>query len=194
MRGMALLIALLGLTLLATSCSCKVTTGDVQEAGQPGASAVSRTDAESEEAPDEAGETETAAPDEGGLEDPAAAPSAEGVQISVGEGYDSASAEVTDETTSFATDAPEIHIGAELTGLTAGQTIKATLRAVEVTDSQGNVIRDHDARSADVTAIGERTPVHFTFSVPDAGWPVGSYDIRLAVEEEVVGTAPITVE
>ncbi len=112
----------------------------------------------------------------------------------VGDQYDPESEDVTNQTTTFTPDTPAMHVSAGITGLTTGATIRGSLRAVDVTDSEGTRIQDYEVASHDLDAPGEESTVHFEFSAPDAGWPVGSYAIYIAVGDSVIETIEVTVE
>jgi len=98
----------------------------------------------------------------------------------VGKGYDEATKEVTEITSIFAPTDPEIHVNVLVGELTTGEKVTGTLIAKAVTDSEGTKIFDYQVASTELDAPGAESTFHFTFSAPDAGWPVGSYEVLLA--------------
>lgn len=116
------------------------------------------------------------------------------VILKVGDQYDEAAGEVTSQARTFAPDTPSIHVSAGITGLAAGAMVQGTLRAIEVTDSEGTVLRDIEVATVEVEAPAEESTIHFEFSAPDAGWPAGAYVVDIATAGEVIETVEITVE
>jgi hypothetical protein len=116
------------------------------------------------------------------------------VVLQVGDKYDKTSSEVTHQTKAFSPETKTMHVSAGIKGLTPKEKVTGKLRAVDVTDKQGTVIRDQDVLSTDVEAPAEEATVHFQFDHPTAGWPVGSYEITVAVRGQVLETIPVTVK
>jgi hypothetical protein len=130
-----------------------------------------------------------AAPEAGA---PAAGPKV--VALKVGAGYDAATSEVTGETSEFKAEAKAIHVGASVSGVAKGDKIKGTLVAVDVTDKKGTVIRDYEVLSKEIVAPAEETTAHFEFSAPTAGWPKGTYAVRIAVGGKEIEKADLSVK
>jgi hypothetical protein len=112
----------------------------------------------------------------------------------VGDVYDANTEKVTSEKSEFAPDTPEIHMDADLTGLTTGSKIKGTLIAVSVVDGEGHLIQNKEVSSYEVEAPREQAGVHFAFSAPTKGWPTGEYVIELSVDGQKVQEAEFTVK
>ncbi len=116
------------------------------------------------------------------------------VVLQVGDEYDEQSSEVTSQTNTFSPQTPVMHISAGISGLVTGQMVQCTLRAVDVTDAEGTIIRDVEVVSVETEAPAEESTMHFEFSAPEAGWPVGAYAAEIAVADEVIEAIDITVE
>lgn len=112
----------------------------------------------------------------------------------VGDAQDEAGDKITHETTKFTPNTPVIYAMAAMKGLKTGDIVTGRLMAVKVTTSEGKVIENYEALKTDIEAPGAEATTTFDFSVPDAGWPVGSYQIIIEVGGEVVGSVDITVE
>jgi hypothetical protein len=112
----------------------------------------------------------------------------------VGDVYDADSEKVTSEKSEFAPDTPEIHVDADLKGLTTGSKIKGTLIAVSVMDGEGHLIQNKEVASYEVVAPGTEAGVHFKFSAPTKGWPTGEYVIELSVDGQKVQEAEFMVK
>ena len=112
----------------------------------------------------------------------------------VGDVYDEQAQKVTGERTEFAPDSPEIHMDADLAGLTTGQKITATLIAVSVIDTEGNLIQNHQVASVDYEAPGPEPGIHAKFTPPDKGWPTGEYVIELTVDGQKIQESELTVK
>jgi hypothetical protein len=79
----------------------------------------------------------------------------------------------TNATSTFATDTPEIFATFTVAGLPIG------------TDIQGEwVYEGEQAAVAEIYTTEEAQNAYFSFSIPDAGWPIGSYEINIYVKNE----------
>jgi len=116
------------------------------------------------------------------------------VILKVGDQYDKATGEVTSQTRTFAPDTPLMHVSAGITGLTAGTMVQGTLRAIEVTNNEGTVLRDIELATVEVEAPAEESTIHFEFNAPDTGWPPGAYAVDIVTGGEVIETVELTVE
>lgn len=116
------------------------------------------------------------------------------VSLVAGDKFDEASKEITNETTSFSTDTPEIFVNAGITGLTTGAKISGALIAVDVTLADGKSIKEQELKSIDVEAPGAEATARFSFTPPEAGWPVGSYQVKVSVDGTEVDAVDLTVE
>ena len=116
------------------------------------------------------------------------------VGVVVGYERDAESGSITHETDEFTPNTPVIYAMAAMKGLKTGDIVTGKLMAVKVTTSEGKVIEDYEALTTDIQAPGAEATVTFEFSVPDAGWPVGSYQIVVEVGGEAVSAVNITVE
>ncbi len=116
------------------------------------------------------------------------------VAMVVGDLKDEEADKITHETTTFTPNTPVVYVMAAMKGLKTGDIVTGKLMAVKVTTSEGKVIEDYEALTTDIEAPGTEATVTFEFSVPDAGWPVGSYQIVVEVGGEGVSAVNITVE
>lgn len=166
----ALPVSLLVIVVVAgLSCTFKVDDTTGKTSGQEAATA--------------AGETTTPGPEP-----------VEVVAMVVGDLKDKAAEKITHETTTFTPNTPVIYAMAAMTGLKTGDIVTGTLMAIKVTTAEGRVIENHEALTTDIEAPGTEATVTFEFSVPDAGWPVGSYQVVVEVGGKAVSAANITVE
>ncbi len=173
MRTVLMLSLLIVVLVVVSSCSFKVE----GTAGKPSASD------ESPATPEAAG-GDTGAPTTSGLEV---------VGVLVGDARDEASDKITNEATEFTPSTPVIYVDAGIKGLKTGAKITGTMTAIKVTTVEGQTIEDYEVMSTDVEAPGTESTASFEFSAPDAGWPVGSYEITIKVEGELVHTVALTV-
>lgn len=174
MRTVLTLSLLIVVLVVVSSCSFKVegTAGNPSEPEQGGGAG-------------ETTGTETAAPPDAGVEM---------VALVVGDAQDEAGDKITNETTKFTPNTPVIYAMAAMKGLKTGDIVTGRLMAVKVTTSEGKVIENYEALKTDIEAPGAEATTTFDFSAPDAGWPVGSYQIVVDVGGKSVGTVDITVE
>ena len=169
MRQVGIALVLCAMVVVLGSCSCQV--GNVDKDTPP-----------TVETPQAAEPTDV----EG---ESAAGPKV--VVLKVGDEYDGNT--IANQTTEFAPDTPSMHVEAGVTGLEAGAVVTGRLMAVEVKDAEGTVIRDLEVVSTDIEAPAEESTVHYEFTAPDTGWPVGSYAAEIEVGGEVIETIDITV-
>lgn len=168
MRMISVVIAGVVLAVLLSSCSVKTGTSTSAPA-------------------DNAAKTETAAP-------AATESGVKVVSLVSGDKFDEQSKEITNETTTFSTDTPEIFVNAGITGLATGAKITGTFTAVDVTLADGTAIKDKDLKSTDVEAPGAEATARFSFTPPEEGWPVGSYVVKVSVDGQEVDSVDLTVE
>ncbi len=112
----------------------------------------------------------------------------------VGKAYDEAAGEATQLTASFAPTDKEIHVNVGVKGLNTDDTVTGTLMAKAVTDAKGTKINDYEVATTELKAPGAESTFHFTFSAPDAGWPVGTYEVILAKGGQTFHTIALTVD
>jgi hypothetical protein len=159
MKHALCLAALLLLVMWVSGCSFEAQVGDVEPVGQTGGTQTGA-------------RTTTPAP---------ATPTV--ISLETGSEYDGENLLAT--STTFSPDTPEIYMVAEIAGIEAGQVITGTLLAVYVLNpADGSVIEDYEVVSNDQVAPGSEVTVVFTFSAPDAGWPVGDYEGILLIDGE----------
>jgi uncharacterized protein YceK len=187
-RDFGLLAVLLALLLVLSGCpTIKPTdTGD-RGAAPPVAGTT--------EAPDEAAGAGTT--EEAGPAAPAEVethPTAKVVALSVGDQFDEEKDEISNQTKTFTPETPVIYVSAGIKGLTKGEMVTGTLIAVDVTDSEGTQIRDHEVTFAELKAPGEESTMQFKFSAPTTGWPVGTYKVDIAGTGKLIETVEVTVE
>ncbi|MEI6501557.1 MAG: hypothetical protein WCP21_11115 [Armatimonadota bacterium] len=166
------LAVVVALMLSLSSCSVKTSTGTETAAPAPA---------------DTAAKPEAATP----------APTAESavkVSIVAGDKFDEASKKITNETTSFTVDTPEIFVNAEMSGLTKDAKVTGTISAVDVVLADGTEVKDKDLKSTDVVAPADVITARFSFTPPAKGWPVGSYVVKIAVDGKEVDSVDLTVE
>lgn len=91
----------------------------------------------------------------------------------------------------FTTDTPKIYVGADLDEVSSGS--KITVAWISV-DSGGAAPPNYkiDEASFDVGAIENH--INASLSRPNNGWPVGTYQVQLAVDGEVVESVDFSVE
>ena len=173
MRTFAVVVVVVGLMMLLSSCSVK-TSGEVK--------------------------TSTSAPADTATKPEAAAPAetesgAKVASIVSGDKFDGESKKITNEATTFAPDTPEIFVNAEMTGMSKGAKITGTLVGVDITKADGTAIKDQDIKATDITmpADGEAT-ARFSFTAPPDGWPVGKYAVTVAVDGKELDSVDLTVE
>ena len=171
MRKIGVLVVLFALMLVGASCSVQI--------GDTGDSDADRTPVESGTVVP-SGEAGEAGP--------------KVVVLQVGDEYDEQSSEITSQTNTFSPQTPVMHISAGITGLVTAQMVQGTLRAVDVTDAEGAIIRDVEVVSIEIEAPAEESTMHFEFSAPEAGWPVGAYAVEIVVADQVIEAIDITVE
>ncbi len=169
MRQVGIALVLCAMVVVLGSCSCQI--GDVDGDTTPAV-----------EAPPLAAPTDVEVESAGGPKV---------VVLKVGDEYDGDT--VTSQTTEFAPETPSMHVEAGVTGLEAGAIVTGRLMALDVKDAKGTVIRDHEVVSTDIEAPAEESTVHYEFTAPDAGWPVGSYAAEIEVGGEVIESIDITV-
>ncbi len=116
------------------------------------------------------------------------------VVLQVGDKYDEKSGQVTNQIDVFSTDTPSIHVNTGIMKLKAGAKISGTLHVVEVKDPAGAVVRDIDVLSADDRAPAEEATMHFEYTKPDNGWPVGDYTVNIAVDGVQIDSVEIEVK
>lgn len=112
----------------------------------------------------------------------------------IGDEYDEASGEVTNQATTFSPDTPAIHVRAELTGLEMGVMVHCILRAVEVTGAEGNVIQDTNMGSWQLPPTAEDCTLYFEFTPPEEAWAVGTYMVDIRFQGELLVSTDIAVE
>ena len=112
----------------------------------------------------------------------------------VGDTYDEEIEQVSNVLSEFPPDAPEIHMDADLAGLTAGAKVTAALIEVSVIDGEGNLIQNQELTSVDWEAPDAEAGVHATFTAPDNGWPTGEYVIELSVDGNKIEEAEFMVQ
>lgn len=115
---------------------------------------------------------------------PAGAAEFETIVLSAEEGAD-------ESIDTFATDTPKIDLGADLDEVDSGSKISVAWISV---DSGGAAPPNYriDEVSFDVGAIDNH--VDASLSRPDSGWPVGAYQVQLAVDGEVVQAVDFSIE
>ncbi|HEX4507836.1 MAG TPA: hypothetical protein VH722_19065 [Alphaproteobacteria bacterium] len=90
----------------------------------------------------------------------------------------------------FAADTPKIVLHVELKGAEPGAKIEGAWIAVKTDVAPPNYKID----AATVTADNGQDEATFALSKPDAGWPVGSYQVQLTYDGAVEKTVPFTVK
>ena len=112
---------------------------------------------------------------------------------------DEKSHDVTDEKTTITPDTTELYATANLSGLKPGSKVTGAIHAVDVVTAKGEHIKDTSVASTDVDVsddvdkAGGKLTTNFKFTGPDAGWPVGTYAVKVAVDGHEVGTQELTV-
>ena len=125
-----------------------------------------------------------------------APPSAGGPQVvslAIGDAYDAKSGKITHEAEAFTPATPAIHIAAELAGLKKGEDMKGVLMAIAVTTKSGQKVANTEVASAHMAAPGVDSDVHFKFTAPTKGWPQGSYQLTLFVDNQPIHAKNLTV-
>ena len=96
-------------------------------------------------------------------------------------------------------DTTELYATANLSGLKPGSKVTGAIHAVDVVTAKGEHIKDTSVASTDVDVsddvdkAGGKLTTNFKFTGPDAGWPVGTYAVKVAVDGHEVGTQELTV-
>jgi len=111
-----------------------------------------------------------------------------------GTGFDKANNAVTGATDTFDKAAPVIYAVTSLANVPDGTTVRAVLTAVDVTDMNGNAIKDKQVGDTTQT-LSSDSAVGFSFTVPSTGeWPTGSYKVDLYLNDKLDRTLNFTVQ
>jgi hypothetical protein len=112
----------------------------------------------------------------------------------LGTGYDSSATKVTGATTTFDKTAPEIHTVVSVANAPSDTAVRATLTAVDVTDMNGQNIKDKQVLDNPYTIQSDAT-IDFKFTVPATGeWPVGKYKVDIYLNDKLDRTLNFTVQ
>jgi hypothetical protein len=168
MRTVGVVVTLLALLLVLSSCSVKL--------GNP-----------PEEKPSTPAATEPTTPAAGGS-------GAKVVTLVAGDQRDEESREITNTTTTFTTATQAIFVNAAIKGLQKDAKITGTLMAVDVVTASGAKVRDTEVASTDVTSPGDEATVNLNFTPPTKGWPTGKYVVNILVEGQQIDSLDLTIE
>ena len=91
----------------------------------------------------------------------------------------------------FAPDTPKIYLHAGLVDMPDGTHLTSTWIAE---DSHGAAPPNYKSDSVDFNGGGIVNVANFSLSKPNAGWPVGTYRVELAINGKASGTAHFEVE
>ena len=112
----------------------------------------------------------------------------------LGTGFDKSSNSVTGATTTFAADAPELHCVTKVANVPDGTTVRAVWTAVNVTDANGNAIKDQQISEYTSTLAADGA-VDFKLSVPNSGqWPAGAYKVDLYLNDKMDRSLAFSVQ
>jgi len=112
----------------------------------------------------------------------------------LGTGFDKSSNSVTGSTTTFAADAPELHCVTKVANAPDGTTVRAVWTAVDVTDANGNAIKNQQI-SEYTSTLSADGAVDFKLSVPSSGeWPAGSYKVDLYLGDKMDRSLAFTIQ
>jgi len=174
MRTIGVVVVLLTLLLVLSSCSVKLGNPPEDKPTTPAAT-----------------EKPTTAPTE--------TPAAEGSTVKIltlmaGDQRDEESREITHSTTTFTAKTAAIFVNAELKGLKKDAKITGALMAVDVVTASGAKVRDTEVASTDVASPGETATANFNFTPPAKGWPTGKYVVNILVDGQQIDSLELTIE
>jgi hypothetical protein len=111
----------------------------------------------------------------------------------IGTGFDTASNKATGVATTFDKGVPEIHIVTAVANAPDGTTLRTVLTAMDVTDVNGNNIKNTKVNEATKT-LSSDSAVNVTFSAPTSGWPTGAYSSTIYLNDTLDRTLTFTVK